>query len=419
MNEYSYKGFNSSGEQVNGRLYAKDRGEALSTLINKESLAITRLHKQGAGNLVIELKRKPSDYQLSIFASQLGILLDKGINVVKALDAVRQQSAENRMLRESAEDIYASVVQRSEGVTKAFGKHLSVFGERFVAMVKVGEESGKMGEVFKLLGKQLKERSELKAAVQGGLVYPTIQLVVALAVTILMMVTVVPMMEGLLRGLGADLPPLTKLVLGITHFLREDGLWLVIGLGLLGYAVSRYGKTREGALNLDRLKLQVLGFKVFDIKPFKVFEDVVRKAIIADYAQSMALTTASTSNIYESFALSRASVTSPVYREALVQIEKMATDGEKTLDQCFAHYRNLFKPDFIAILESGVETGSLPESFQNIAEIYMQQVKQSAESISKAIEPLLIVFMGLFIGTIIYSLFEPFVKITQTVLNKG
>jgi len=419
MNEFAYKGYNVAGEGVSGVTYAKNPSEALSTLVGKEGLVITTLRRRGATDVNIEIKRKPSEYQLSVFAQQMGIMLSKGINIVQTLDAVRQQSDENRMLREASEDIYLAVVQRSLSITQAFTNHRATFGDRFLTMVAVGEESSRLPEVFKLLAKQYKESSELKAAIRGGLVYPGIQLAAAVVVTLIMMLTVVPMMEGLLKGLGAALPPLTQAVLGVTNFLRSYGGYVLIALVLAVFALSRYNKTREGALNLDKLRFKVLATRVLGFRPFKVFEDLTHKAIVAEYAQSMALTYSAGMNFNRCLKLSRESVSSAVYQSALLNIEAMIVDGQKSIHHAFAHYRNLFKPDFIAILEAGVQTGSLDESFSNIGDIYMQQVKQSADSIAKAIEPLLIIVMGTLIGVIVIALFLPFVSVTQRVLQQS
>ncbi len=404
MPEFDYEALNLQSMRVRGTLPAPSRPQAL-TLLKNEGLAVVSLTLHRPSLFSTRSSRRPNLRELGLFSRKVGTLLERGVPIIMAL-RMMVDTTNNAQLRAATEGVLESIVSRSEDVSAAFRHSPAVFGDQYVAIVSMGETSGTLPTVFLELGKNLRDRANLVAAVRGGLVYPAIMVSAALVVTLIMLVTVVPTMSGLLAQTGGQLPALTQAVVGTAYFLRDNAPWLLSGLGLGGFLARRYYRSKEGRLKIDTLLLRL-----------PIFGRLIRLANVAQFCSSLAMGLRSGVPINEALPQSRRTVSNAAYSAALLNVENLIMTSALPVSSAFGHHKDLFEADMRGMIEVGNETGGLDRMFAEVGEMYQEEVMQSAGDIAKAVEPVVIIVVGLLIAVIIVALFLPLVALTGQILS--
>lgn len=392
----------------------KQDGQALSGAIdvpNRES-AVDYLRKQ---NLVIisveETKGKPKTAFFSgarrvglddivVLSRQLATMVDAGIPLVSAFDILAEQ-AEKAVLREILIKIRDDI-QTGNSFSGAISKHPKVFSPLFVNMVKAGETSGMLDEILERVATYLEKTNALIRKVKAALVYPAIITLMAIVITTILLVKVVPVFQEIFAGFGADLPTPTLILINVSSFLRRN---LAIGCGIIvvgGFALARYVKTDRGKTIFDTFLLRM-----------PIFGKLVNKVAVSKFTRTLSTLTKSGVPILTSLEIVAKTAGNKVIEKAVEQVHKNIKEGERIAEPLARS--NVFPPMVVRMIAVGEETGEMEKMLTKVSDFYDEQVEAAISGLTSLIEPLIIAFLGIVIGSIVISMFMPIFKLTTII----
>jgi len=409
MAYFSYRGRNASGDQVQGVLEAADSAAVATQLFGSgitpvEIGATSKPETAGAPGLLARLGRRriePAD--LLLFSRQMYALLKAGVPIMRALAGL-QESSNNAAFKEVLRDIRENLdsgrplsvgMQRQNGVFSAF----------YVAMVYVGETTGRLEEIFLRMFEHLEFQEAMRNQVRSALRYPVFviaAMVIAIAVINLF---VIPEFAKVYRGFNAELPTLTKLLIGFSNFMVASWPMLLALLAGAIFAFRRYTQTTSGRYAWDRTKLRI-----------PVAGKIVLKATLARFARSFALSMRSGLPVVQGLTLVAQTVDNSYVAG---KIEKMRTGverGESVLRT--ALNAGIFTPVVLQMLMVGEESGALDDMMEEIAQMYQREVEYELKTLGAQIEPVLIICLGILVLILALGVFLPIWDLGQTALRK-
>ncbi|MBI3333504.1 MAG: type II secretion system F family protein [Candidatus Omnitrophica bacterium] len=396
MPAFSYTAKRSDGETIIGSLDAAS-----------EKIVLESLHRQG---LVILKIREAKPYtgrrggvrmdDLAIFARQMATLVDAGIPLVSGLEAVSEQ-IENRALRETVVKVRTSV-EGGTNFTAALAKNSKVFSPLFVNMVKAGEASGHLAEVMARLATYLEKSAALQRKIRSAMIYPAIVILMAVTITSLLVLKVIPAFETIFSSFGAALPLPTRILMAVSRFAQA---WFLPLLALQVGEVFLF----KWALGRPRFR------RVFDRWMLKliIVGPLVRKVAIAKFARTLSTLVRSGVQILGALEIVSETAGNRVIAEAILQVRTSVREGENISGPLAAS--GVFPPMVVRMIAVGEQTGRLDEMLTKVAEFYEDQVDTAVAGLTSAIEPLIIAVMGVVIGSIVLAIFLPIFKMSQLV----
>jgi type IV pilus assembly protein PilC len=396
MNTYQYTVKDQKGNTLTGVIEAASESEAAETLHKKDLLVLSIKQTKAKTKGRKEGNIKPDD--LVIFSRQLATMIDAGIPLVQSLNILSDQ-VENKSLK----NVILSVQQDIEAgmnFCDALAKHPNVFSELFINMVRAGETSGMLDEVLDRLAMFLEKTAALTRKVRSSLVYPIVVISMAIIITAVLLLKVVPTFKGIFELLGGQLPLPTLILIGVSELLRKYIFILVGVLVGLSFLIKKYINTEKGRYNFDayKLRLPVLGqlfCKVAVAKFSRTFATLVRSGVSALNALEIVAKTAG----------------NKVVEEAVIDCRTAVRNGEQ-IARPLSKSR-VFPPMVCRMIGVGEQTGQLEKMLSKIADFYDEQVDAAVAGMTSMIEPLVIAFLGIIIGGIVISLFLPIFKITE------
>jgi type IV pilus assembly protein PilC len=284
----------------------------------------------------------------------------------------------------------------------ALAKHPAVFSELFLSMVKAGEVAGMLDEILDRLAIYLEKSAALNRKIKSSLVYPSVVVTMAIAITVFLLVKVVPTFKNIFEMLGGQLPLPTALLLKLSDMLRSYFLFL---LGLTVAAVfvfKRYIATKQGRYRFDDFKLRMA-----------VFGPLLRKVALAKFSRTFSTLIKSGVPILNGLEIVAKTAGNKIIEETIVDCRRVVRQGE-SLSQPLAK-SGVFPVMVCRMISVGEKTGQLEKMLSKIADFYEEQVDAAVAALTSLIEPLVIVFLGVVIGGIVISLFLPILKITELI----
>jgi type IV pilus assembly protein PilC len=375
----------------------------LATAQNVKAVAPTPSTKATrAWDLEIRLPfvRAVAAKELAVFTRQLGTLLKAGTPLLRGLEVLGRQE-KNRAFRKIVETLAVDI--RSGGtLSEAMARHPQVFDRLYVNMVKAGEAGGVLDVVLERLAKFQEKSLHLRGKVKAAMVYPLIVMIVAVLILAGLLVFVVPKFKQIFADLlkGAPLPPLTQAVLGAseavrTHYLVTGGALLALWLGFRAFK-----KTPQGARLIDGWVIRA-----------PIFGELILKSLVARFARTFGTLLSSGVPILQAITITRDTTGNARVAEALDVVHDRVKEGDpvaKPLEST-----QVFPAMVASMIEVGEHTGQLPDMLNKVADIYDEEVDTAVAGLSSLIEPLLIVFLALVVGTIVIALFLPIIRIVQ------
>lgn len=377
--------------------------------INKD-VAITALQRRGLTLSSIEPAESKSifDMRLSVFERVKNkdiVILSRQITTlfeaqVSALRAFRLLAAEvqSPVLQDKLTQI-ANDIQSGSTIADALGKHKKVFSDFYVAMVRAGEETGRLDEAFAFLADYLDRTYEVSSKARNALIYPAFVIITFFSVMVLMLTTVIPRLSDILLESGQDVPVYTKVVIGLAHFLTTYGWLVVIGLIFGVVILYRFLQTESGQQYIARGRLDI---------PY--VGDLYRKLFMSRIADSLSTTLSSGIQLVRGIEISASVVGDPAYNEILTAIGQDIQSGLPA-SEAFGKY-NEFPGIFIAMIKVGEETGDLSAILDTMAKFYRREVSNSVDTLVSLIEPMMIVLMGVGVGLLLASVLVPIYNIS-------
>jgi MSHA biogenesis protein MshG len=398
MPTFRYRGRTPEGETISGTL----EGDSASAVADELSrgqitpLAITEVAGGGGVDLAAWVKRLRRERvpleDLILFTRQMATLLRAGVPLLRGL-AGQVESVPNQRLSEALQGVRETV---ESGRTLADGLELypDVFSEIFVHMIRVGEASGNLEEVFRRLAGYLEQEKDTRDRTKQALRYPML-VVVAIAVAfVILNVVVIPKFIGLFSGLDAELPLPTRILIGISEFTRSYG-WLLV-LALIGafYGLRRYIDTEPGRQAWDRWKLKT-----------PIIGDIFFKLALARFTRTFATTTYSGVPVVEGLNVVSRAVGNRFVGDHVAAMRDGVERGDSLYNT--ARREGLFPLTVLQMIEVGEETGAVDEMMEQVAEFYEREVDLKIDNLSSLIEPVLIAVIGAMVLLLALGIFLP------------
>ncbi|RIH89666.1 type II secretion system F family protein [Calidithermus roseus] len=406
MPSFNYKARDREGRLIAAVIEAEDIRTAARSLRDK-GFFVAEIKEQGRG-LQAEIKlpgldRGPSLKDLAVFSRQLATMLSAGLPIVQSL-AILEKQTENKKFREIIKEIRTEV-EGGTTFSDALSKH-KLFSRLYVNLVKAGETSGTLDAILDRLATFLEKDLELRGKIRSALTYPTIVFVFAVGVTYFLLTGVVPQFAGILTGLGSELPLLTRLLIAISDALRAGTPFIVL-LAIVGFFAYRsYYRTEQGRRVIDRIKLRM-----------PVFGNLNKKSALARFSRTFGLLITSGVNIVESLDITKGTAGNAIIEDILEETKTTIQAGEPVYATIQA-YPQVFPPMVGSMIAIGEETGALDVMLQKIGDFYEREVDEAVSSLTAAIEPIMIVFLGGVVGLIVAGMFLPLFQIINTLSNQ-
>jgi type IV pilus assembly protein PilC len=337
---------------------------------------------------------------LMIFTRQLATLIDSGLPLLRSLNVLAKQERDS-VLRKTINKI-ADGVQGGSTFSEALALHPRIFNSLYINMVKAGEVGGVLELVLTRLAEFQEKASKIKNKVLAAMVYPAIVMTMAFAIMGFLLVFIVPKFETIFHDMlgGKPLPPITTFVINVSKFMQAD--WLVI-VGALVAIIAAYkfaNRTRPGKIIIDGVKLHL-----------PLFGDLNRKTAISRFSRTLGTLVTSGVPILQALNITRDTAGNLVIANAISRVHDSVKEGESIVQPLEAS--RVFPAMVISMIDVGEETGKLPEMLLKIADVYDDEVDNTVKGITAALEPIMIVFLALIVGTIVIALFTPLISIIQ------
>jgi type IV pilus assembly protein PilC len=330
---------------------------------------------------------------------QLAILFDAQVSALRVFRLIGSES-ENPVLRKALLEV-SDDLQGGSLISKALQKHSKIFSPFYVNMVKAGEESGKLNETFLYLADYLDRNYEVSSKARNALIYPAFVIATFFAVMILMFTMVIPKIAAIIEQAGQEVPIYTKVVIGISGFLVSYGYLAAIGAVILGFIIFRYVQTTPGRIALDQLKLQV---------PY--VGTLYKKLYLSRMADNMNTMLVSGITMIKALEVTSSIVGNEVFKN-LLDNSLEAVKGGSSLSDSLNQYQEI-PGIFVQMVKVGEETGELGMILKTLAKFYQREVINAVDTLVDLIEPVMIVFLGLGVGTLLASVLVPIYNLAGT-----
>jgi type IV pilus assembly protein PilC len=333
-----------------------------------------------------------------IFTRQLATLIDAGLPLLRGLNVLAKQERDS-VLKGTINKL-ADSVQGGSTFSEGLAQHPRIFNDLYVNMVKAGELGGVLEVVLTRLAEFQEKAQKIKNKVVAAMVYPVIVLVLAVGIMSFLLVFIVPRFQAIFHDMLGDkpLPAVTLFVISISQFMQDHwGILLGMVAGIIvAYKVS--ARTRAGRAVFDRIKLRA-----------PLFGDLIRKTSISRFSRTLGTLVTSGVPILQALTITRETAGNSVIARAISQVHDSVKEGESIVLPL--ETSGAFPPMVISMIDVGEETGQLPEMLLKIAEVYDDEVDNSVAALTSMLEPIMIVFLALVVGTIVIALFMPLISI--------
>lgn len=387
MPTFAYKGRNTRGEVVNGRLEGADTAAVADQLFNTGITPVEIRAAAAGGEIRIEdllarLREQVTALDLMLLSRQLYTLLRAGVPILRALGGL-QESATNPALARVLQDLRASLDSGRE-LSAAMRRHPQIFSPFYVAMVRVGEMTGRMEEIFLRLAQHLEFELDMRGRVKSALRYPLFVVGAMIAAVLIVNVFVIPVFAELYKGFGAELPLLTRALIGFSRFTLD--YWLVLAAGAIGAvaAFRLWVGTPSGRYVFDRTKLRI-----------PIAGKIVAKATLARFARSFALSVRSGVPLVQALSVVARVVENEYIGSRIEQMRDGVERGESILRTAVT--AGVFSPVVLQMVAVGEETGALDELMLEVAAMYERDVEYDLKNLAAQIEPILIICLAVLV----------------------
>ncbi|HZM89259.1 MAG TPA: type II secretion system F family protein [Blastocatellia bacterium] len=395
MPTYVFKGRNRVNEIVVGERVAADRA-SLEAMLRREQVILTNAREKGREISLPKLGREKVKHKdLALFTRQFSVMLDAGLPLVQCLEILAQQQ-DNKFFQKVIFQTRADV-EAGMTLADAMAKHPRVFEPLYTNMVAAGETGGILDVILQRLSTYLEKMVKLKSDVKSALIYPIAVIVISIIVISIIMIVVIPAFKNIFEGLlgpGERLPWLTELVVSISQFMASYWWLMALVIGLLVFAAKTWYKTEKGQYFIDSmiLKLPILG-------------PIMRKIAVARFSRTLSTLLSSGVPILESLEITARTAGNVVVSEAIQKVRTGIEQGQTFVEPLKAS--GVFPIMVSQMIGVGEQTGALDAMLSKIADFYEQEVDAAIANLLSLMEPAMILFLGVTIGTIVIAMYMP------------
>ncbi len=390
---FLYKAIDQNGEQKEGTIDAVSIDVAINS-IQKRGLIISKINPVEDKSLKARffIGTRVSNKDIVILSRQLATLFEAQVSALRIFKLISAE-AESPVLRKALTEI-ADDLQGGSSISKALSKHPKVFSDFYVNMVRSGEETGKLNEIFKYLADYLDRNYEVVSKAKNALIYPAFVIAVFFGVMILMFTFIIPKITAIIIDSGQDIPIYTKIVIAISDFLVHYGIFLAAGFVVGLFFLIRYIRTPQGAYAYDSFRLSI---------PY--VGELYRKLYLSMISDNMNTMITSGIPMLRALEITSSVVGSDIYKEILNE-SMIAVKGGSSLSNAFSQYEEI-PGILVQMIKVGEETGELGNILSTMARFYQREVMNAVDTLVGLIEPVMIVLLGLGVGTLLASVLLP------------
>ena len=435
MATFQFIAKNSAGQEQRGTIDAGDRAGAIAA-IRAQGLFPTAIgevknapapakaakkpakapaakapgKKKGFGSMEIKLpaflRGRVKTKDLTTFTRQLATLVNAGLPLMRCIEVMKKQKMAPAMMEclNGISEGIAGGATFSESLT-AYPK---VFDNLYINMVKAGEAGGVLEVVLSRLAEFAEKAEKIKNKVKGAMIYPIVVLTAAIGITAFLLLTVIPKFKQVFDDIlgGQELPGVTQFVMNLADFVKNNGLVVVAGVAGIVIAKKLVNKTAKGAYFFDKIRLKM-----------PVIGTLVSRTAIAQFTRTLGTLLSSGVPILQALVIVRDTTANRVVRRAVQTVHDAVKEGESMTDPLASS--GVFPPMVVSMVQVGEETGALPDMLTRIANTYDDEVDNAVAGLTAAIEPALIIFLAVVVGTIVVAMFLPMIKIISSVSSAG
>ncbi|MCX6903715.1 MAG: type II secretion system F family protein [Verrucomicrobia bacterium] len=387
-----------SGREIRSTIDAATEQGAIATLLNRNLLVVSiqervgRKGKTGGGKVALA--------DLVVFTRQLATMIDAGLAMVQSLQTLAEQTT-NKVMRDVIKDVCVRV-ESGDSFSEALQKHPKVFNRLYVCMVGAGEKGGLLAEILARLATYLENTARLRKKVKSACMYPIVVTIVALAITVFLLVKVVPVFGEIYSQFSAKLPGPTQTLLSISLVVKSNLLVLLVGGGALVYGWFAFIKTKPGLEFWDRNRIRL-----------PIFGPIAHKICLARFTRTMASLVRAGVPILEVLNIVANTVGNVLMEKAIRAATADIERGETISGALGKH--PVFPIMIIRMITAGEQTGRIENMMERVASFLEEEVETTLNGLTSLIEPLLIVFLGVTVGGIAICMFLPIFKLAELV----
>ena len=390
---FLWEGKDRKGNRIKGRGLAKDELEMRADL-RRQGIAATRVRKE---RQLFKSEGKVTAEDIAIFARQLATMLAAGIPMVQAFEIIgvgHDKPAMQKLVLAIKSDI-----ETGNALNQALAKHPLYFDDLFVNLVEAGEHAGALEAVLDKIATYKEKTEALKKKIKKALFYPAAVLAVAVIVTVILLMFVIPQFETLFQGFGADLPAFTQFVINMSRWMQDNGfILLVLFIGAVMVFAYFYRRSRPMRQFIDRMSLQI-----------PVIGPILKKAAIARFARTLSTMFASGVPLVEAMKSVAGATGNIVYQDAVLRMRDEISTGMRM--QRAMENTGLFPNMVVQMIAVGEESGSLDEMAAKVADFYEADVDAAVDGLSSLLEPLIMVILGVLVGGLVIAMYLPIFKL--------
>jgi type IV pilus assembly protein PilC len=392
MPVFTYRGTNRAGTTVTGERQADNKAQ-LASLLRREQINVNKLSEKGKEFNIPTFGGGVEAKELAVFTRQFSVMIDAGLPLVQCLEILAGQQ-DNKTFQKILNSVRGSV-EGGSTLSAAMRQHEKVFDSLYHNMVEAGETGGILDTILQRLSSYIEKNVKLKRAVQSAMIYPASVLGIAAGVITLLLWKVVPVFVDLFNGMSVDLPLPTRVVIALSHFVGSIyGFLVLVFFVASGIAIKLWYGTPSGRMSIDTilLKLPVLGI-------------VLRKIAVARFTRTLGTLISSGVPILEGLDITARSSGNAVVERAILQTRKAVEAGRSLVEPL--KETDVFPGMVTQMIGVGEQTGAMDAMLQKIADFYEDEVDAAVKDMLTAIEPIMIVFLGVVVGGVVVSMYLP------------
>jgi type IV pilus assembly protein PilC len=400
---YRYTVRDKAGKTRNGTLEASDQ-KVVANKLREMGYAPVSIAEVKTATLQKEITipgfgKKVGLKDLSVFSRQFATMINSGLSLIRALNILAAQSDNPELARILGE--VRSAVEQGRSLSAALAEH-EAFPKLYIAMVRAGETAGMLDTVLLRIAETLEKDVELRRRIKSAMTYPVVVLILAILLTTVMLIFIVPTFTGMFETLGGELPLPTKLLVGLSEILRKLW-WALFFLPVIGWKAFVYARKQENVrFYLDKFKLKA-----------PVFGVLFHKIAIARFARNFGTLLHAGVPILTSLEITADTVNNGVMSNAINDVKMSVKEGESVARPLGTH--DIFPPMVVQMIAVGEETGAMDTMLNKIADFYDSEVTAMTESLTAMLEPLMIAVLGGLVGAMVVALYMPMFKIFDLV----
>jgi type IV pilus assembly protein PilC len=395
--QFIWEGKDKRGHKIRGKSLAANEA-ALRADLRRQGVAATRVKTRSNA---FRSGGKVSNEDIAVFSRQLATMMSAGIPMVQAFEIIGN-GHEKPAMQKLVLDIKSNI-EGGSTLHESLAKHPLYFDDLFVNLVEAGEQAGALETLLDKIATYKEKTEALKKKIKKALFYPAAVLVVAVVVSVILLIFVIPQFESLFKGFGADLPAFTQMVVNLSRFVQSQGWWMLILIGAGFYAFFYFKKrSRPMQLLLDRLMLKM-----------PIVGPILQKSAIARFARTLSTMFAAGVPLVEAMGSVAGATGNIVYEEAVMRMKDEVATGQR-LQRAMENV-GLFPNMVVQMIAVGEESGSLDTMSAKVAEFYEAEVDNAVDSMSSLLEPLIMAVLGVLVGGMVIAMYLPIFKLGSVV----